>query len=284
MIAVAGASGKLGRLVIDHLVNRGPAHRLVAVTRTPEKVEPLAARGVQVRHGDYTRRETLLPALAGVTRLLLISTSGFDHRVDQHRNVIEAAATAGIAFLAYTSQLRTDTSTVPVAAEHRITEGLIRDSGIPFALLRNGWYTENYTENLEMPLAIGRFVGAAGAGRIAAATRADLAEAAAIVLTSPGHERQTYELAGDEAFTMTELADAVSGWAGRSLPYTDLSPADYRRALIDAGLPPAFADFYVASDVGIARGDLDSDSRDLQRLIGRPTERLRDTLARMPRP
>jgi NAD(P)H dehydrogenase (quinone) len=284
MIAVAGASGKLGHLVTDHLLKRVPADQLVALARTPDKLASLAARGVQIRHADYTRRDTLPAALVGVTRLLLISTSGFDHRVDQHRVVIEAAMDARVAFLAYTSQLRTDESTVPVSAEHRITEDLIRESGIPYAFLRNGWYTENYTENLALPLAMGGFVGAAAGGRIAAATRADLAEAAAVVLTSPCHDRQTYELAGDEAFTMAELAYAVSDWSGRSLPYRDLAPAEYKRVLMAAGLPATFADFYVASDTAIARGDLYSDRSDLHRLIGRPTERLRETLDRMPRP
>lgn len=284
MIAVAGASGKMGRLVVGHLVDRVPGDRLVAIARTPEKVQDLSSRGISVRHGDYTKPETLTTALSGVTRLMLISTSGFARRVEQHRAVIEAAARAGVGLIVYTSQLRADTSTVPVAAEHRFTEQLIREAGMPFVVLRNGWYIENYTENLELPFALGRFIGCAGMGRIAAASRPDLAEAAATVLASDGHERETYELSADEAFTMADLALAVSEWAGRPLSYEDLPAAEYRRAMIDAGVPPAFADFYAASDAAIARGDLDGEGRDLQRLIGRRPETLREVLVRTPRP
>ena len=284
MIAVTGASGKLGGLVVDGLLKVVPSEQLVAIVRSPEKAGRFASRGVQVRRGDYSAPETLAPALAGVKRLLLVSGSDVGKRVDQHRAVIEAAKAAGVELIAYTSVLRADSSTLPIADEHKASEELLRGSGIPFVLLRNGWYIENYTERLEMPLAHGAFLGAARDGRIAAATRADYAAAAVAVLTTDGHRDRTYELAGDHAFTMRELAEAVSSWAGRSLPYRDVPASAYRDALASAGLPQWAAELLVGTDLAIARGDLESSSRDLHRLIGRATQTLRDVLAGLPKP
>ena len=205
-------------------------------------------------------------------------------RVEQHRAVIEAAKEAGVELIAYTSLLRSDTSTLPIAGEHKATEELLRGSGVPYVLLRNGWYIENYTDNLPMPLAHGAFIGAARDGRIAAATRADYAAAAVNVLTTHGHQGKTYELAGDHAFTMKGLALAVSSWAGRSIPYHDLPASEYRDALAQAGIPDMFLDVLVGTDAAIARGDLDSSSRDLHTLIGRDTQTLHDVLATLPKP
>jgi len=284
MIAVTGATGKLGGLVIDGLLKSVPAERIVAIVRSPEKAERFASRGVQVRRGDYSVPETLAPALAEVKRLLLISGMDLGKRVEQHQAVIEAAKAAGVELIAYTSLLRADSSTLPIAGEHHATEKLLRDSGIPYVLLRNGWYIENYTDNLAMPLAHGAFIGAAWDGRIAAATRADYAAAAVNVLTTNGHQGKAYQLAGDHAFTMKELAQAVSGWAGRSIPYHDLPALEYREALAKAGIPEMFLDLLVGTDLAIARGDLDSSSRDLHKLIGRDTQTLRDVLSSLPKP
>ncbi len=276
MIAVTAASGRLGGLVLEDLLNAFPPGELVGIARIPEKVAPFTTQGVQVRRGDYSAPETLGPALAGVKRLLLISGMDLGQRVEQHRAVIEAAKSAGVELIAYTSLLRADVSTLPIAEEHRATEKLLRDSYVPFVLLRNGWYIENYTERLDMPLRFGAFVGAARDGRIAAA--------AVAVLTSEGHEGMTYELAGDRAFTMTDLARAVSDWAGGTIPYNDLPAAEYRKALEKAGVPNPFVDIAVKTDLAIARGDLDSKSPDLHMLIGRETTSLRDALARLPKP
>ena len=284
MIAVTGASGKLGSLAVDGLLKSVLADRIVAIVRTPEKAGRFASRGVQVRRGDYSAPETLAPALAGVERLLLISGMDLGKRVKQHRAVIEAAKAAGAELIAYTSLLRAGTSTLPIAGEHKATEELLRGSGVPYVLLRNGWYIENYTDNLGMALAHGAFIGAARDGRIAAATRADYAAAAVNVLTNDGHRGKTYELAGDHAFTMKELAQAVTSWAGRSIPYHDLPASEYREALAKAGVPEMFLEVLVGTDAAIARGDLDSNSRDLQMLIRRDTQRLRDVLATLPKP
>jgi len=283
MIAVTAASGKLGGLVLEGLLKAFPPRELVAIARSPEKIAPFAKQGVQVRRGDYSEPETLGPALAGVKRLLLISGMDLGKRVEQHRAVIEAAKSAGVELIAHTSLLRADVSTLPIAEEHRATEKLLRDSHVPFVLLRNGWYIENYTERVDMPLKYGAFVGAARDGRIGAAARADFAAAAVTVLTSEGQEGMTYELAGDRAFTMTDLARAVSDWAGRTIPYNDLPATEYRKALEKAGVPSPFVDIAVGTDVAIARGDLDSKTPDLHMLIGRETTSLRDALARLPK-
>ena len=283
MIAVTGASGKLGRLVLDGLLKVVRPDQLVAIVRTPEKAARFTAQGVQVRHGDYDKPHTLAPALAGVKRLLLVSGMDMGRRVQQHRAVIEAAKAADVELLAYTSVLRADSSTLPIAEEHKVTEDLLRGSGVPYVILRNGWYIENYTERLAMPLQYGAFMGAAQSGRIAAASREDYAAAAVAVLTADEHRGKTYELAGDYAFTMSDLASEVSKWAGRPIPYKDLPASAYKQALAPAGLPPEIVDLLVGTDIAIARGDLDDSSHDLHKLIGRDTQTLSRVLAGIPK-
>jgi len=284
MIAVTAASGKLGNLVLERLLKVVPASEIVAIARSPEKLAQFQARGVKVRRGDYSALGTLGPSLAGVKRLLLISGMDLGQRVAQHRAVIEAAEAAGVELIVYTSLLRADVSALPIAEEHRATEKLLRASKVPSVLLRNGWYIENYTERLAMNLARGAFFGAARDGQIAAAARADFADAAVTALTTEGHVGETYELAGDQPFTMTDLAKAVSEWAERTISYSDLPAAEYRTALEKAGVPIAFVDIAVGTDLAIARGDLNSASRDLHILIGRDTTTLREVLANTAKP
>ncbi len=271
MIAVTGASGQLGRLVMEGLLARVPAENIVAAVRNPSKVADLAARGVVVRTADYARPETLDAAFAGVDRLLLISSSEVGGRVPQHRNVIEAAGRAGVGLVAYTSILHADTTPLGLGAEHRETEALLRASGLPHVLLRNGWYTENYLASLPAALQHGAFAGSAGDGRIASAARADYAAAAVAVLTGEGHAGKVYELAGDTAYTLAELAAEVSRQTGRQIGYTNLPQAEYRAMLVTVGLPVPIADMLADSDAGAARGGLFDDSRQLSALIGRPT-------------
>lgn len=280
MITVTGASGHLGRLVVEDLLARGvPAGDLAVVVRSPEKVADLATRGVQVRTADYTDAQALTAALAGTERLLLVSSSEVGRRVEQHRNVIEAARTAGVALLAYTSILRADTSGMALAAEHLATEQAIRESGLPFAFLRNGWYLENYTGNLAPALQFGTIYGSAGEGRIAAAARADYAAAAAAVLTGDGYQNTVHELGGDRPFTMAELAATVAAVAGKPVTYTDVPVEEYAKILVGAGLPEPYAQILADSDHGISRGELDTDSGELHRLIGRPTTALADAVS-----
>jgi NAD(P)H dehydrogenase (quinone) len=279
-IAVTGATGHLGRLVIDALLARGvPAGQLVAVVRDTGKAAALAARGVQVRHGDYDRPDTLASALAGTDEVLLVSGSALGQRVEQHRAVVDAAAAADVGLLAYTSIPKVATTALLLAAEHRATEELIRASGLPHTFLRNCFYLEIYTDQLPTYLEHGAIVGAAGHGRVSAAARADYAAAAAAVLTGDGHDGAAYELGGDAAFTMTELAAAVSARTGRDIAYRDLPVEAYTRVLTGAGLPEPLAAVVADSDAEVARGDLLVTTADLSRLIGRPTTPYTDAVA-----
>jgi NAD(P)H dehydrogenase (quinone) len=276
MIAITGASGHLGQLTIEALLERGvPPQEIVAVVRTPEKAAALAARGVQVCQGDYTRPETLVSALQGAQKVLLISSSDFADRVGQHRNLIEAARQAGATLLAYTSLLRADTSTLSLAADHKATEELIRASGLPFVFLRNGWYLENYTP--AQAAAQGAVVGSAGEGRVSAASRADYAAAAAAALTQPQQAPgMVYELGGDQAFTLSELAAEVQTQSGNPVSYRNMPAADYAQMLLGFGLPAPVAEMLADSDTGLEKGELYTDCRDLSRLIGRPTTSMQE--------
>jgi len=275
-IAVTGATGQLGRLVISKLAEQVPAADIVALVRSPEKA---AGLGVDAREADYDRPETLGPALAGVDTLLLISANEVGKREAQHRNVIEAAKQAGVKRIVYTSLLHADRSPLSLAGEHAATESALKASGIPFTILRNGWYTENYTGSIPGALAGGAFIGSAGDGRISSATRADYADAAVAALTGAGHEGKTYELAGDEAWTLGDLAAEISRQTGRTIPYRNLPEAEYAAALAGFGLPESLAQAIAGWDVSASRGALFDDSRQLSRLIGRPTTPLTVTVA-----
>ena len=279
-IAVTGASGNLGHHIVDALLARGadPAG-VVALARTPEKAADLAARGVEVRQADCDRPETLVPALAGVRKLVLVSASEPGKRLPQHRNLIEAAQAAGVELIVYTSFPHAQTSPMALAAEHAATERLIEESGIRHVFLRNGWYFENYTENLGPALEHGAIVGSAGDGLIAAATRADYGEAAAAVVLADQPGNAVYELGGDVPFTMAELAAEVARQSGTAIAYRSLPPEEYQQVLVGAGLPEGYAAVLVDSDVHIPGGHLNIDSGDLSRLIGRPTTPLAEAVA-----
>lgn len=271
MIAITGASGQLGRLVIQSLLKQVPASRLIALVRKPDSVADLAAQGVQVRQADYTQPDSLERALAGVEKLLLVSSSELGQRLVQHQNVVDAAKKTGVKLLAYTSLLHVDTSPLGLAQEHLATEAYIRSSGLPFVFLRNGWYTENYLASVKPALQHGAFIGSAGQGRIASAARADYAEAAAAVLAKGAQAGTVYELAGDTAYTLAELAAELSRQSGQTVPYVNLGEADFKGALLGAGLPEGVAALLADSDVGASRGGLFDDSHQLSQLIGRPT-------------
>jgi NAD(P)H dehydrogenase (quinone) len=274
MIVVTGASGQLGRLVIKELLKKLPANEIVAAVRTPEKVTDLAALGVQVRLADYAQPATLDAAFKGAAQLLLISSSEVGQRLPQHRNAIDAAKRAGVGLVAYTSVLRADTSPLGLAAEHNETEALLRASGLPHVVLRNGWYTENYLASVPTALQHGVYIGSAGEGKIASAARADYAAAAAAVLTGAGQAGKVYELAGDEAYTLTELAAEIARQSGKAVVYQNLPEADFKEALLGAGLPEHVAGLLSDSDAGVSKGGLFDDGHQLSRLIGRPTTTL----------
>lgn len=279
MIAITGATGQLGRLVIESLLERVPADEIIALVRSPEKAASLAARGVTVRAADYRDPNSLSAAFTGVSQLLLISGNEIGQRLAQHRNVIEAARAAKVGRILYTSLLRADTSTLSLAGEHLATEQLIKASGIPYVLLRHGWYTENYTVSIKPSLGLGAFYGSAGTGRIASATRRDFAAADATALLDTSLQNATLELAGDDAYTLADLAAEVSRQTGQPLPYIDIPEEAYRDALLKAGLPEGLATLLAHSDTEVAKGTLFDEGRQLSRLLGRPTTTLSQAVA-----
>ncbi len=278
MIAITGATGHLGTLVVKALLQKAPANQIIAAVRTPAKAKGFEAEGVQIREADYSRPATLAAAFAGVTKVLLISGNQLGQRVAQHKAVIDAAKAAGVRLLAYTSLLRADTSNLLLAEEHLATEQYLRASGIPFTLLRNGWYLENLTAGVAPALKQGAFIGSSKKGRFAAAARADYAAAAVSVLTGEGHQNQVYELAGDTPFTRAEFAAEVSRQTGRTVAYHDLPEAEYEKILASF-LPPELARILADAEAKAADGALDDQSHTLSRLIGRKTTSLADAVA-----
>jgi NAD(P)H dehydrogenase (quinone) len=280
MIVITGASGQLGCLVIARLLETVPASQIIAAVRDPKKVADLAAKGVQVRQADYSQPATLDGAFKGAERVLLISSSEVGQRLVQHQAVIDAAKRQGVKLLGYTSVLHASESKLGLAEEHRQTEAALARSGVPTVVLRNGWYHENYTAGVAHALANGAHFGSAGEGRISSASRADYAAAAAAVLTSNEDQGgKVYELAGDESYTLSDFAAEIARQSGKSVVYTDLPEADYKAALLQAGLPEFVAQLLADSDAAAAKGALFDDSRQLSQLIGRPTTPLASAIA-----
>ncbi|MEV5608162.1 SDR family oxidoreductase [Streptomyces sp. NPDC052225] len=279
-LVVTGATGQLGRLVVEGLLDAGvPAGEIAAVVRSKEKAADLAERGVEVRVADYSVPESLAGAFRAGDRVLLISGSEVGRRLPQHQAVIDAAKAAGVALLAYTGVLGGPAADFALADEHKATEQAILDSGLPYTFLRNGWYHENYTANLAPVLAHGAVVANAGDGRVASASRADYAAAAVAVLTGEGHEGRAYELSGDAAWSLAEYAAEVARQSGKDVVYRAVTPEENREVLLGAGLPAPFADILVGVDTAIGQGLLAHRSGDLARLIGRPTTPLADAVA-----
>ena len=273
-VAVTAATGHLGRLVIDALLERVPAEQIVAVVRDPVKAEPIAAKGVDVRVASYDDPAALRAALEGVDRLLLISGSEVGRRVPQHTNVVNAAKDAGVSFIGYTSAPKASDTDLILAPEHKATEEVVQASGIPYSIMRNNWYFENYDPVITGAAETGEVVGSADGGRIAAATRAEFAAGAVAVLTAPEPAPGIYELGGDEAWTLADLAATVGQVTGRDVVYRDLSPEEHARVLEATGLPAGAVQFVVGTDQAIAQGALDTGSHQLSQLIGRPTTTL----------
>ncbi|MFJ2776434.1 MULTISPECIES: SDR family oxidoreductase [unclassified Kitasatospora] len=277
MYVVTGATGQLGRLVVEGLLAKVPASEVAVAVRSAGKAADLAERGVTVRVVDYDRPESLAGAFAAGDRVLLISGSEVGRRIPQHRAVVDAARAAGVALLAYTSA--PGAATFRLADEHKETEALIRESGLPFTLLRNGWYTENYLGDAAGTVDRGVVIGSAGQGRVAGATRRDYADAAVAVLVGEGHENAVYELSGDAAWSLAELAAAFAQASGKPVEYREVAPAEHLEVLVGAGLPQGFAEILVDVDAGIARGELAGTPGDLARLTGRPTVPLAESVS-----
>lgn len=270
-IAITGATGQLGHHVIQSLLTKTDAQNIIALVRDPSKAQDLKTQGIELRHFDYDRPETLAPALTGVDKLLLISANEVGSRTPQHQAVIQAAQQSQVPYIAYTSLLKADTSPLGLSQEHRETEALIKNSGLSYTFLRNNWYTENYLAGLSHVIESGILYGAANEGKISSASRIDYAEAAATVLVNEGHDNKTYELAGSTSYTLKDLAGAISEVSGKPVQYQNLTADQYHQALSQAGLPTGLVDVIVDADVQTQSGAMFSDIKDLEKLIGHTT-------------
>lgn len=280
-IAITGATGQLGTLVINILLNKIPASDLIALVRDTSKAQSFKEQGIEVRHFDYDQADTLSAALLGIDKLLFISANEIGRRSDQHKAIINAAQHANVPHLVYTSVINADTSQLSLAAEHRETEALIKASGLNYTILRNNWYSENYLAGLAQVIETGVLYGAAANGQINSASRLDFAEAAANVLTRDGHLNQTYELAGSTTFTMTDLAAYIAEVSNKAIHYQNLTADEYLQALIQAGLPVYVANVIVDADVQTQQGALFNPSQDLELLLGRPTTSIKQDIANL---
>ncbi|WP_254058463.1 SDR family oxidoreductase [Dyella sp. S184] len=279
---VTGSTGELGRRVISELLLRVSPDRIVAGVRSAdhEVAKQFVAHGIEIRLADYTKPDTLVAAFQGIDRLLLISSSADEGRVAQHENVINAAKAAKVSLIAYTSLLHADTSSIGFGKDHRQTEAILAASGIPYALLRHGWYMENHLLLIPSALKYGAVLGCAGKGRFSTAARGDLAEAAAVLLTNERQAERIYELAGDESYTLADFAAAISAAAGKTVDYKDMPEADYKRTLIDMKLPEDVAELVADADTGASKGELEDNSHQLSALIGHPTTAWRQAVER----
>lgn len=274
-IGITGATGQLGKLVIDQLKGKVGKDNIVAFVRNPEKAKDL---GVETRYFDYDKPEGLAEQLKGIDSLLFISANEIGQRARQHKNVIDAAKKAEIKWLVYTSLLHADATTINLAEEHLETEKLLKDSGIDYTILRNGWYTENYTGSIEGAIAGGAFIGSAGTGKISSAARADYAEAASVVLSNESYKGKVLELAGDNAYTLSDFAAEISKQTGKNIPYKNLPEAEYAKILESFNIPKDFAAAIASWDVSVSNGDLFDTSQQLSKLIGRPTTSMAESV------
>lgn len=272
---VTGATGQLGGLVVEKLKEKGLSSSVVALVRNPEKA---AGLGVEAREFDYNDPAKLVDALQGIEKLILISGNELGKRAEQHANVIEAAKKAGVKWVVYTSLLQAGTSSLSLAPEHYATEKALQASGLTYTILRNGWYTENYTGSVAGAVGAGAFIGSAGNGKISSSARADFADAAVTVVTGAGHENKVYELAGDESYTLADLAAEISKQTGKVIPYNNLPETEYAKILKSFGIPEGFAEAIASWDTGASKGDLFDESHQLSKLIGRPTTPLAETV------
>lgn len=270
-IGITGATGQLGQLVVQKLKEKNPEAQLVALVRNPDKAKPL---GLEAKSFDYEQPESLPKALEDIDRLVFISGSEIGKRETQHKNVINAAKQAQVKQIAYTSLLHADTSSMILAPEHLATEKMLQDSGIPHTILRNGWYTENYTAGLKQAVEQGAIIGSAGDGKISSATREDYAEALAETIINDDHTGKTYELAGDQTYTMQDLAAEVSKQTGKNIEFVNLPEAEYAQKLQEMGLPEGMAKAFASLDYSASKNDLHDEGGELARLINRPTTSL----------
>lgn len=274
-IGVTGATGQLGKLVVEQLKKKVGKENVVALVRNPEKAKDL---GVETRPFDYNNSEGLDVQLKDIERLLLISSNEIGKRARHHKNVIEATKNAGVKWLVYTSVLHADSTTLNLAGEHLETEKMLKNSGVNYTILRNGWYTENYTGSIGGALAGGAFIGSGGSGKISSAARVDFAEAAATVISDESYKGKVYELAGDNAYTLADLAAEISKQTGKTIPYRDLPETEYAKILESFDIQKGFAQAIASWDVSVSKGDLYDNSMQLSKIIGRPTTSMAESV------
>ncbi|TFE23485.1 SDR family oxidoreductase [Cohnella luojiensis] len=280
-ILVTGATGKLGTKVVETLLKSVPASQLAVSVRNPEKAEGLQARGVEVRHGDFDRPETLDSAFAGIDRLLIISADGDNEtRIRQHTNAVAAAQRAQVGFIAYTSAVNASESKLFLALVHRVTEEAIIKTGIPYSFLRNNWYLENEIGNIKGVLAGAPWVTSAGKGKAGWAFQQDYAEAAAAVLAGDGHENTIYELSG-KLMTQVELVSVIGTVLGKEVPVQQVDDAKYAEIMKGAGVPDFVIPILVGIQQGIREGTLEIESNDLEKLLGRPVTPISEALTQI---
>jgi NAD(P)H dehydrogenase (quinone) len=278
--AVTGSTGHLGQLVVDALAKQRPASQIIALARDPAKARELNRAAGSVRAFDYDKPETLKSALEGISKLVLISSNAIGGRTPQHKAVIDAAKAAGVELIAYTGILHGEKSPINFAREHTETERLLKQSGLRYVFLRNGWYIENYVPFLKPALANGVFAASAGNGRISAAGRVDYAEAAAqSLIQDDGSTERVFELAGDNAFKLSEFVAEASRQANKPIAYKNLPESDFAALLTKFGLPPHLAADLAQSSSATAQDALFDDSRALSRLIGHPTASYKNAIA-----
>jgi NAD(P)H dehydrogenase (quinone) len=280
-LLVTGATGKLGTKIVETLLETVPASQVAVSVRNPEKAEGFKARGVEVRHGDFDRPETLDLAFEGIDRLLIISADGDNEtRIRQHTDAVAAAARAEVKFIAYTSAANASESTLLLAPPHRATEEAILKTGIPYSFLRNNWYLENETASIQGVLAGAPWLTSAGSGKVGWALQQEYAEAAAVVLAGEGHENTTYELSG-KLLTQEEFAVALSTVLNKEVPVQQVDDATYVEIMKGAGIPDFIIPMLVGIQQGIREGALEVESNDFEKLLGRPLTPINEALSKL---
>ncbi|WP_371029937.1 SDR family oxidoreductase [Pseudoclavibacter sp. JSM 162008] len=278
-IVITGATGQLGTLVIDSLLERGAAPAdIVAGGRNVERLEQLASKGVRTAVIDYARPETAAEAISAGDTVVLISGNEVGTRVAQHETIIDAAKDAGAARIIYTSVLGGDPDALILAPEHVATESLIRESGLTYTVARNGWYTENYIAEIAQGETTGVIANSAGRGRVASASRADYASGIAALALEDGHDGKVYEFSGDKAWDFDEFAKTLADAIGRDVEYRALTTEEHAAALTSNAVDEDTIGFITGLDANIRDGALGLTTGDLSRVSGRPTTTLAETL------
>lgn len=281
MILITGATGQLGGIVVENLLEKVPARQIAVLVRDENKAADLKAKGVEVRVGSYHDAASLANAMSGIDKVLLISSNDFNNRLGQHKNVIDAAKNAGVKHILYTGVTMkniNESPLKPLLADHYQTEDYIEESGLTYTFLQNSLYFE------VIPLFVGANVLETGIffpasdGKVAFAARQDLGETTATILATEGHENKTYNLTGATAYSFADVAASLSEFTGKAVSYTSPEPVAFEAMLKQFGLPEGIVLMSVLFAAGIQNGDFDLPSPTLEQLLGRKTTNLKTFL------